>query len=112
MKFQCPWIGRSNECLSSFEIAADGTYLRPLLILPRKTIGNELVEQGVTSELTMMVYQEHGFISTVRFEEWCEDVCFPALEKRRQSVGYWGEAVLILDGLTCHYTDQLQELCF
>jgi hypothetical protein len=51
-------------------IVANGTDFRPLLILPRKTIESELIEQGIICELTMMVHQEHGFISTVLFEDW------------------------------------------
>jgi hypothetical protein len=66
-------------------IAADGTYLRPLLILPRKTIESELIEQGTNSELATMVHQEHGFILTVLFEDWCYEV-FSLREKSGASV--------------------------
>jgi hypothetical protein len=90
-------------------ISADGSYLRPLLILPRKTIESELIEQGISEAHAKMVYQEHGFISTALFEEWCLEVFFPELEARRQHLGYWGEAVLILDGLCCHDSDGLQD---
>jgi hypothetical protein len=48
---------------------ADGIYLRPLSIHPRKTIESELVKQGINSKLAMMVDQEHGFILTVLFED-------------------------------------------
>jgi hypothetical protein len=51
-------------------ITADGTYLRPLLIVPRKTIDQELVEQDITSAICKMVHQEYGFITTSTFDEW------------------------------------------
>jgi hypothetical protein len=66
----------------------------------------------INSELAMMFHQEHGFISKVLFEDLCYEVFFPELEERRQCLGYWGEAVLILDGLGCHDSNQVQEQCF
>jgi hypothetical protein len=68
-------------------IVADGTYLRPLLIIPHKTIESVLIEQGINSELATMVHQEHGFILTVLFENWCPEVFVTALEERRQHLG-------------------------
>jgi hypothetical protein len=44
--------------------------------LPRKTIESELIEQGTSEAHAKMVYQEHGFISTALFEEWCMEVFF------------------------------------
>jgi hypothetical protein len=57
-------------------LAADGTYLKPLLILPRKTIEPEVLEQGISESMCKKVYQEHGFISTTLFEQWCCDAFF------------------------------------
>jgi hypothetical protein len=71
------------------------TYLRPLLILTRETIERVLIEQGINSELAVMDRQEHGFISMVLFKDWCHEVLFPALEERRQPLGYRGVAILI-----------------
>jgi hypothetical protein len=57
-------------------IAAEGTYLKLLLILPRKTIEPEVFEQGISESMCKMVYQEHGLISTALFEQWFWDVLF------------------------------------
>jgi hypothetical protein len=70
------------------------------------------MEQGIGEEQAKMVSQEHGFISTVLFEDWCLDVFFAALEERRERLQYRGEAVLIMDGLTCHDSDAFQNECF
>jgi hypothetical protein len=59
-----------------------------------------------------MVHQEHGFISTQIFEEWGWEVFIPELARRREELGYSGEAVLIMDGLTCHHSDFVEDLCF
>jgi hypothetical protein len=50
-------------------IAADETYLKPMLILPRKTIEWEVVEHGISETMCKMMYQDHDFISTGLFEE-------------------------------------------
>jgi hypothetical protein len=41
----------------------------PMLILPRKTIEREIVEQEISEAMCKMMYQEYGFISTGLFEE-------------------------------------------
>jgi hypothetical protein len=61
-------------------IAADGAYLKLLLILPRKTIEKELFEQGITEESARFVYQEHNFTTTILFNDWSQGVR-PGLEK-------------------------------
>jgi hypothetical protein len=51
--------------------AAGGTHLKPLLILPRKTIDRELTEHGITSAICKMVHHEQGFVTSEIFDEWC-----------------------------------------
>jgi hypothetical protein len=92
-------------------IAADGTYLKLLLILPRKTIEPEVFEQGISESMCKMGYQEHGFISTALFEQWCWDLSFPEIRHRRKITGYAGDAVLIIDGLSCHESDLFEDVC-
>jgi hypothetical protein len=43
--------------------------LKPLLILPVQTIQKELFEEGIAKESANFVYQEHGFIITIPFDE-------------------------------------------
>jgi hypothetical protein len=66
-------------------IAADGTYLKPLLLLPGKTIEPEVLEQGISESMCKMVYQEHGFISTALFEQWCWAVFFSGNQASTQN---------------------------
>jgi hypothetical protein len=69
------------------------------------------MEQGVNGDQCLMVHQENGFICTELFEQWCLEVCFAELDRRREHFQYWGEAILILDGLTCHDSDIVEDLC-
>jgi hypothetical protein len=54
--------------------AVDGTYLKPPLIFPRKTIESQPMEQGVNDDQCLMVYQENGFVCLELFERWCLEV--------------------------------------
>jgi hypothetical protein len=92
-------------------IAADGIYLQPMPILSRKTIEREGVEQGISEAMCKMVYQEHGCISTGLFEEWYWEVFFPEVQRPREISGYSGDAVLIIDGLTCHESNGFENDC-
>jgi hypothetical protein len=93
-------------------IAADGMSLKSLLILPRKTIEKKLFEEDIAKKLAKFVYQEHYFIITIMFKEWCREVCLPELKSWREQFGYWGRAVLIMDVLTCHESNQMENFCF
>jgi hypothetical protein len=59
-----------------------------------------------------MVYQEHCFISTALFEQWCWDMFCMEIRHRREITGYAGNAVLIMDGLSCHESDLFGDICF
>jgi hypothetical protein len=65
-------------------ILADGTFLKPLMILPRKTIETELYEQGIAVNVCMLVHQTNGFIATELFQDWCSEVLLPEILKRRE----------------------------
>jgi hypothetical protein len=90
-------------------ICADGTVLDPLVIVPRVTIEKELLLLGGAK--LHIAYQPNGFITQELFEEWCRDVLFPFFWAQRQSLGYDGFGVLILDGCSCHNSDQFLEDC-
>jgi hypothetical protein len=58
-------------------IPAHETWLKPMLILPRKMIEKELLQQGINDRLSQFVYQGSGFITGDLFREWCAQVLFP-----------------------------------
>ena len=86
-------------------IAADGTYFKPLLIIPRKTVDSSLLKRLTISNVSIH-HQKKGFANTEIISKWLEDEFFPEIRRRREvemkRSGYDGPAVLILDGFSCH----------
>lgn len=76
-------------------ICADGTVMKPLLIIPRKTLDSILIK-----------FQEKGYANTSLIKKWLEEIFLPTvLEKwtaENKRSGYTGPAVLILDGFSAH----------
>jgi hypothetical protein len=85
-EIQIPIDRGSKRSSLLVRIAADGTYLKPLLILPGKTIESELMEQGVNGDRCLIVHQENDFICTELFEQWRLEVFFPELDRRPEHI--------------------------
>ena len=83
-------------------IAADGTALKPLLIIPRKTIDSIANCNNVLIKRS----QEKGFANTELIKLWLKRIFFPEVARRkaeeRNRSSYNGHAVVILDGFSCH----------
>ena len=93
-------------------IAADGTFLKPLIIITRKTAELEIFNVGYTPNRTILCYQENGFITTTLFEKWADEVFFPEVYQRRELLSFFGWAILILDGCSSHTSDSFHDQCF
>jgi hypothetical protein len=83
-------------------IAAGGERLKPIIIVPRKTIEKELRLWGYDADQVTFVFQENGFINIPIFELWVRSVLIPYVMWQRQKLNYWGTALLLLDGCKCH----------
>jgi hypothetical protein len=92
-------------------IVADGSYLKPLVILQRSTCEMELYQIGYTPRNAMLRHQENGFIDTPLFNEWTDEVLFPYIMRTRAELGYQGPALVILDGCTSHGSDDFLDKC-
>ena len=92
-------------------IAADGSSLQPFVVVTRKTISHELRLNGYTAEKVEIVHQENGFIDTLLFEQWAEEIFFREVERRREVLHYEGLAILIIDGCSAHVSDWFLEEC-
>jgi hypothetical protein len=86
-------------------ITADGHYLKPLVVIPRQTCDAELFQIGFTPEKILYASQENGFIDTELFDWWTREVLFPYVSETRERLKYNGQALVILDGCTCHSSD-------
>ena len=64
-------------------IAADGTYLKPLLIIPRKTVDSSILKR-LTSNNISIHHQQKGFANTEIIAKWLQEDFFPEIRRRRE----------------------------
>jgi hypothetical protein len=92
------------------DIAADGTFVKPIAIVPRLWVEQEVYEIGYTPDRVMLEYQENGFISTKLFDKRATEVFFPHVQDVRRRIGYGGWGILLLDGCSCHHSDDFLDM--
>jgi hypothetical protein len=76
------------------------------VIVDRATVEAEVGLYGYDSSTVFLVSQGNAFMKIRLFELWAREVFFPAVAQRRAEFEYTGRAVLLLDGLGSHYTDE------
>ena len=91
-------------------ICADGSALRPMIIVPRDTVEQELLLLGYTADKVQFGHSEKGFVNTSLFIEWGRSTLVPELRHRRKVHKYEGPALLIFDGFGCHLNEQFLEM--
>ena len=92
-------------------VAADGTSLKPLLVVPRVTIEAELFIAGYGPQNCIITHSARGYITRDLFEHYVRDVLIPAVFRRRRELRYYGPTVLTMDRCSCHCGYTLQTLC-
>jgi hypothetical protein len=93
-------------------IGADGSYLRPAVIIPRKTYDDHLQQYGLTKEKLDVYHQSKGYIDREIFETWFRDTFADEILNRRNKYGYSGPSYLIMDNCTAHSgSDIVERLC-
>jgi hypothetical protein len=92
-------------------ICADGSYLRPALVIPRKTFDDDLLMHGYSPEKVEIYDQAKGYIDQVIFDDWVKDTLVPEIERRRAATGYQGQAILILDNCSAHKGPVFAQMC-
>ena len=83
-------------------ICSDGSFLRPLFVLPRKTLDSEVFDV-ITPGSAMFESTPTGFVNTEIFCKWMDGEFLPSIQMKREKTGYTGKAILILDGFSAHY---------
>jgi hypothetical protein len=99
---------RRSMCIC---IGADGSAMRPFIIVERVTGDEDMRLMGYTEEKVHLSFQKAAFMTKHLWEEWADTVFFPDLARRRRDFQYEGRACLLLDGLTCHYTPAFMDRC-
>jgi len=82
-------------------ICTDGSYVKPLIVLPRKTVDDDVFNY-INPNSCRFASQVNGFLTSELFEYWLITCFFPDLEKRRGIYQYYGPALLIMDGFKGH----------
>jgi hypothetical protein len=83
-------------------ISADGSSLKPMVIIQRTTYEVDVFESAFTPEKVVIVHRERGFIDPALFDHSAATVLFPEIERRRIEYRDDGNAVIILDGCSSH----------
>lgn len=91
-------------------ITADGSFLKPLIVVKRKTIEARIFRAPICDKIYISD-NESGFITSTIFDDWVNQILIPYIVEKRKQLNYHGPAVLILDGCSCHYTPALYRLC-
>jgi hypothetical protein len=92
-------------------MAADGSYIRPCLVIHGKTLNDELLLLGFTSEKMEIYTQPNSFPDTESFNDWFRDTSIPDLVGRRERFSYQGPAFLIADSCSAHRREEFDALC-
>lgn len=88
-------------------ISLDGTKLKPMIIVPNKRIEKQLLINGYGQRNLLICSQENGFINSTIFQYWADEIFIPEILKRREETGYTGEAILLMDGCSSHFSDYI-----
>jgi hypothetical protein len=91
-------------------IAADGSYCKPFVMIPRKTYDLDLALTGLTEEKVTVDLQRKGYTDKITFLTWINIVFLPEVTRRRESFNHKGNAILIMDNCTAHTGLEVDEL--
>jgi hypothetical protein len=92
-------------------IGADGSALKPFVILPRETIDEEIFRIGYTPHKVIFFHHVHSFMTKRIFEFWMNNVFYPEIVIRRARFNYFGPIILLLDQFSGHNYPNLEEQC-
>jgi hypothetical protein len=92
-------------------VGPDGSFLKPLIIIHRKTDNGHVALTGLTDEKIAIYPRPKGFIEGSIFWAWFEDVFIPEICQRRAGYELAGNIVVLLDNCTDHTFPSFESLC-
>jgi hypothetical protein len=92
-------------------ICADGSYVRPTLIINTKNYSDDAFIHGLTHEKIEIYTQDKAYMIRDIFEDWVKCTLIPELARRRIFFDYWGPAFLIMDNCSSHSGEIFRVLC-
>lgn len=93
-------------------ITANGDSLRPLLLMERQTCEMELLRLGYTPDKMMICNSPKGYINNELFNTWIKNMFYPEIREKRNISNFSETAILILDNLNCHTSDEFMQYSF
>jgi hypothetical protein len=106
-----PIARRSKRATLTGCIGADGSALKPLLIMSTGSIIEDVEEAGFTADKVLFIYQNHGFMTKLIFKYWCKEIFFPEIKSRRTKFNYEGTTILLMDQFSGHDYPGFAEDC-
>jgi hypothetical protein len=104
-------VSRTGKRISLIAcISADGTYVRPSIIIQRATFEDEAVTFGLTPDTVQIYTQRKSFIDRDISQDWLQDTFLPEIRRRRERWQYHGPVFLLLDNFTAHRGVDVDEL--
>ena len=91
-------------------ISADGSYLKPLIVIKRKTLDVRICRIPIMDKI-IIGSSESGFINSNLFDRWVENALIPYIKQRREEHKHEGRALLLLDGASSHFTKLFFDQC-
>ena len=90
-------------------VCADGTTLRPRVVVQRETIEQELLLRCYTLDKVQLTRSDTGYVNKELFIQWAKRSLFPQMQQRRLELDYTGPVLWILDGFGCNQSPEFQE---
>jgi hypothetical protein len=87
-------------------IAADSSYTKSLVIIPRQTLDTNFRLTGLAPEKVQIEFRSKSCIDIRIFEKSLVQIFIPELKRRREIYRYRGTVVLIFDNCTSQNTDR------
>jgi hypothetical protein len=91
-------------------ISADGTDVRPSIVIQRATIEDEAVTFGLTPDAVEISTQGKSFVDRDIYQDWFQDTFLPEVRRRRERWQYQGPVFLVLDNCTAQRGGEINEL--
>jgi hypothetical protein len=110
-KVSIPISRNSKRATLTGFIAADGSALKPLVIMSTGSIIEDIEEAGYTPDKVQFIYQSHGFMTKRIFQYWMQEIFIPYVEMKRQELHYQDVVILLMDQFGGHTYDTFDEDC-
>jgi hypothetical protein len=106
--FPVPLSGNKTTLVAY--IGADGSVLKPLIVIHRKTIDADIALTELADEKAAIYSQPKGFIDRPIFWAWFEAILIPEICQRCARYQYAGNIILLMVNCTTHMFLSLESL--